>query len=346
VVDAIAHEYEFGDGDHMAGSRSQMDWFLYQVGMLSFRGFAQGKATWLLNYSWDGDKDVDKREAMKTLAASQVMLGVNFWDAPGHSMGGSNDPATRTEIFKWIEKHERTLYYPRKAIQPVGVYFSPESRNYDAAHFLPSYRGTILMLLQAHREIQVVTPRTLGEFHGSALILPDVSAISDVEGAELKKFVDGGGRVVLEGKNVAGLPESPLVTKIPSSPGVEHLAKLQKDFAGTSQSKPMELLRAVPENKDLKIEVSPLAVSYPAVVDGKLHIFFANFSGIVPHRVVKPTPESSASVTLTAGPKTTLTFLPFLGEEQTIAGKAAGSKMTFHLPAFDRGAVVWVNESK
>ena len=58
VVDAIAHEYEFGDGDHMASSRSQLDWFLYQAGMLTFRAFAQGKATWILNYSWDGDKNV------------------------------------------------------------------------------------------------------------------------------------------------------------------------------------------------------------------------------------------------------------------------------------------------
>ncbi len=43
VVDAIAHEYEFGEGDHMASSRSQFDWFNYQVGMHSFRAFAQGK---------------------------------------------------------------------------------------------------------------------------------------------------------------------------------------------------------------------------------------------------------------------------------------------------------------
>src|SRR5207245_922828 len=64
AVDAIAHEYEFGEGDHMASSRSQLDWFLYQAGMLSFRAFAQGKATWILNYSWDGDKNVDPREAM------------------------------------------------------------------------------------------------------------------------------------------------------------------------------------------------------------------------------------------------------------------------------------------
>ena len=89
VADAIAHEYEFGDGEHMASSRTQLDWFLYQAGMLTFRAFAEGKATWILNYSWDGDKNVDAREAMKNLASSQVMVGANFWDAPGHSMAGS-----------------------------------------------------------------------------------------------------------------------------------------------------------------------------------------------------------------------------------------------------------------
>ena len=75
----------------MASSRSPLDWFNYQVGMHTFRAFAQGKATWILNYSWDGDKKVDPREAMKNLAMSQVMDNANFWDAPGHSMAGSND---------------------------------------------------------------------------------------------------------------------------------------------------------------------------------------------------------------------------------------------------------------
>ncbi len=64
VVDAIAHEYEFGNGDHMASGRTPLDWFRYQVGMHSFRAFAQGKATWILKYSWDGDKKVAWSEAM------------------------------------------------------------------------------------------------------------------------------------------------------------------------------------------------------------------------------------------------------------------------------------------
>ena len=49
VVDMIAHEYEFGHGNHMASARAPLDWFAYQVGMHSFRAFAQGKATWILD---------------------------------------------------------------------------------------------------------------------------------------------------------------------------------------------------------------------------------------------------------------------------------------------------------
>ena len=173
VVDAIAHEYEFGNGDHMASGRTPLDWFRYQVGMHSFRAFAAGKATWILNYSWDGDKKVDARPAMQNLAMSQIMTGSNFWDAPGHSMAGSNNLDTRTKIFSWIEKHQETFYRPRSPINPVGVYFSPKTRDYHGADFISSYRGCLILLMQKHSEFQVVTPRTLADFKGDSLILPE-----------------------------------------------------------------------------------------------------------------------------------------------------------------------------
>ena len=345
VVDAIAHEYEFGGGDHMAGSRSQLDWLLYQVGMLSFRGFAEGKATWLLNYSWDGDKKVDAREAMKTLAASQVMVGVNFWGAPGHSMGGSNDAPTRTEIFRWIEKNEKVLYHPRLPVRPIGVYFSPASRNHDASRFLPEFRGIVLLLLQSHREVQIVTPRTLASFSGPALIFPSVSEVSDAEKQSLGKFVKDGGQVFVNGIDAANLADSPSVFRSSTSPGAEHLARLEKDFAKASETIDLGPLRTLPEDSALKIEAPPAVIAHAAKVDGKLHVFFINFSGIVPHKQVKPT-ESSARIILKAGPKATLSFLPFLGEEQTVKGEPSGDKMVFRLPPFERGAVVWLNDAK
>ena len=80
--------------------------------------------------------------------------------------------------------------------------------------------------------------------------------------------------------------------------------------------------------------------------DGKPHIFFANFSGIVSHHNVKPTPETSARITIAANANATLSFLPFLGAEQILTGERSGDKLIFRLPPFDRGAVVWLNDSK
>lgn len=346
VVDAIAHEYEFGDGDHMASSRSQLDWFLYQAGMLSFRAFAQGKATWVLNYSWDGDKGVDPREAMKNLAMSQVMAGVNVWDAPGHSMAGSNDLATRTEIFKWIEQHEKVFYHPRIPMHPVGVYFSPASRNFSAGEFLASYQGTLLMLLQNHIEFQVVTPRTLGAFNGEVLVLPDVGFLDDFENAQLKSFIGKGSRLVITGVDATTLGNLPRITRFKDCPGRNHLAALSKDFMQGSKDHPKEFFASIHVNGAMTVEASPFVATNTASVDGTPHVFFANFAGLVPHNMAIPRPEMNASITLPADRKCKLKFLAFLGETQDLDGKRQGNRMMFNLPRIERGAVAWIEEIK
>jgi hypothetical protein len=346
VVDAVAHEYEFGSGDHLAASRTQLDWFLYQAGMLSFRAFAQGKATWLLNYSWDGDKDVDPREAMKTLAASQLTAGVNFWDAPGHSMAGSNDLATRAQVFEWIARHEKTFYLPRTPMNPIGVYFSPATRNFDSARFLSSYRGIVLLLLQNHLEFQIVTPRTLTEFQGSTLILPDVSVMDASEQERLQSFLAHGRRLFVTGADVANFSSSPNAIHFSVSPGAAHLASLEKDFAAASQTVPTEFLAALAPNKDLVVTASPFVASNTASVNGQPHVFLVNFAGLVPHQNLKPSAEIGARVTIPASRKYVLRFLPFLGDEQVIVGTLSGDQRIFPLPAFDRSAVAWLADAK
>jgi hypothetical protein len=346
VVDAIAHEYEFGSGDHMASSRSQLDWFLYQAGMLSFRAFAQGKATWILNYSWDGDKGVDPREAMKNLFMSQVMAGVNVWDAPGHSMAGSNDLATRKAVFQWIEQHEKTFYRPRNPIHPVGVYFSPASRNYDASDFLASYRGILLLLLQKHREFQVVTPRTLTNFDGEVLVLPNVSVLPEKEKAQLQSFVSNRGRLVVTGADATGFAISDRILRFPVCPGKSHLAVLEKNFAEGSADNPSEFLKSLGVSEELRVEASPFIVANIASVDGKPHVFLANFAGLVPHKIAVPSPQNDVHISVPAGKKRTLHFLPFLGQPQAVDGREMGDRLIFLLPPIERGAVVWLEDAQ
>ena len=341
VTDAIAHEYEFGEGEHMASGRTQIDWFLYQAGMLTFRGFAQGKATWILNYSWDGDKVVDKREAMKNLAMSQVVTGSNFWDAPGHSMGGSNDLPTRRLIFDWIAANEKTLYSPRTPIEPVGVYFSPKSRDYDVSEFLPSYRGTLVALLQAHREFQVVTPRTLADFKGKTLVLPNVTTLNDTEKGQIASYAKNGGRLVITGADVTGLPKSDGVVRFKDCPAKAYFDGLKKDFPSGSQNPPTELLAAMDVKARIEVDAPATVAANVSRVDGAPHIFLANFTGLVRGKIATQTPVPGIRIRVPVSDGDTLAYLPFLGQTQMLHGSRHGGQIEFTLPPVERGAIVW-----
>jgi endo-alpha-1,4-polygalactosaminidase (GH114 family) len=342
VTDAIAHEYEFGNGEHMAASRTQMDWFLYQAGMLSFRAFAQGKATWILNYSWDGDKGVDAREAMKNLAMSQVMAGANFWDAPGHEMAGSNDLATRKEIFAWIEKNEKVLYLPRKPMKPVGVYFSPKSRDYSHPGYLSSYRGALVALLQAHREFQVVTPRTLATYRGEVLVLPNVGVLDEAEKQSLKSYAGNGGRLIILGTDATGLSASAKVV-VPTDSTRAYYEALDHDFAAAIANPPVDFLRAAEIKGEMELQAPPTVAANFAMVDETPHAYLANFGGLVPSKVAIPTPAVGILVKIPAGKGSVLTFLPFLGEARELQGEKNGDSVEFKLPPVERGAILWVN---
>jgi hypothetical protein len=342
VVDAIAHEYEFGGGDHMASARTPLDWFAYQVGMHSFRAFAEGKATWILNYSWDGDQKIDAREAMQNLAMSEVMAGANFWDAPGHSMAGSNDLATRKKIFGWIAEHEVTFYRPRRPIQPVGVYFSPKTRDYFAHDFIASYRGCLMLLMQTHREFQVVTPRTLAEFRGEALILPDVREVSAAEHGALKGLAAAGTRMVVTGRNGAGLAAGANVELFPDCPCRKYEKSLDANLEKTDLEQAKEFLTALRHQGEIEITASPQVATSIAMVEGKPHIFLANFSGLRGGANAVPTPQRGITLRLRRG--ATVRYLPFLGVVQEIRGTRDGDGFVFRLPDLGRGGVAWVEK--
>jgi hypothetical protein len=341
VVDAIAHEYEFGNGEHMASSRSPLDWFRYMVGWSSFRSFAEGKATWMLNYSWDGDKTIAASEAMQNLFMAELMAGVNVWDARGHVMSGSNDPATRRKVFAWIAQHEHTFYDPREPMHPVGVYFSPATRNFFTTEFLNSYQGIVILLLQQHREYQIVTPRTLQQFHGDTLVLPNVRILGDDEKQSLRSYVANGGKIVIAGHDETSLADNKNVIRMPC-PGQTYLAKAEKDFSAAQITTERAFLDALPSSTDLQLDAPPLVATQIASVNGKPHIFFANFTGLVPGKNATPLPATNIQVRIPAGRSSKLFLLPFLQEMQEIPGHRIGNQTVFVIPRIDRGAVAWL----
>ncbi len=341
VVDAIAHEYEFGTGDHMASSRNPLDWFSYQAGMHSFRAFAEGKATWILNYSWDGDKTVDRSESMLNLAMSEIMAGANFWDAPGHSMAGSNDLQTRRKIFSWIRSHEDTFYSPRTPIAPVGVYFSPLTRNLFAKDFVSSYRGILILLMQKHLEFQIVTPRTLSNFRGTSLVLPDARVLDDTEKSLLRAFAAKGNRLIITGENQTGLPESDAVRHFVKCPGKDYSASLSKDFETISPDQEREFFGALSSQSAIRVTGSPFLATSIARVGGLPHVFFANFAGLKGGSNPVQTAQTGVKVTIAGASKGHGVFLPFMGSEQPIEGVVGDDGTTYTLPTIEKGAVFW-----
>jgi hypothetical protein len=341
VVDAVAHEYEFGAGDHMASSRTPLDWFSYQVGMHSFRAFAQGKATWILNYSWDGDQKVDRREAMMNLAVSEIMAGANFWDAPGHSMAGSNDPPTRKKVFSWIKAHEKTFYTPRTPITPIGVYFSPQTRNLFAKEFIASYRGILILLMQKHLEFQVVTPRTLSDFNGATLILPDVRIVSDSEKSSLRTYVGKNNSLLVTGEDATGIGDNTNVIRFSKCPGKDYGAALQKDFDASTPEREHEFLESLKAEAAVQVVGSPMLATSIARVNGTPHVFFSNFAGLRGGVNPVQTPQTGVQVTISEATKGHGFFLPFLGDAQPLDGTVSARGVTYNLPAIAKGAVFW-----
>jgi hypothetical protein len=339
VVDAIAHEYEFAEGDHMAASRTPLDWFRYQVGMHSFRAFAGGKATWILNYSWDGDKKVDPREAMMNLAMSQVMDGANFWDAPGHSMAGSNDLEMRKKIFSWIHAHETTFYLPRLPIQPIGVYFSPKTRDYYADEFIASYQGVLILLMQAHREFQIVTPRTLAGFRGKTLVLPDVRVLDDTENKSLSEYASSGRKLVVTGTDSTQLKNVGI--RFPVCPGKEYMKILESDFDKADPSSQSAFLRTIAAPAEIEIKASPKIATSIAQVNGKTHVYFANFAGLTGGQNPVQTPQKEVRVAVRSASKGKAFFLSFLGQTRELQGVKSGDETAYALPPITKGGVFW-----
>jgi hypothetical protein len=222
----------------------------------------------------------------------------------------------------------------------VGVYFSPRSRDYTAKEFLPSYRGVMVLLIQQHRALQVVTPRTLAEFRGETLILPGVTVLNETERQELKAFAEHGGRLVVLGQDVSGIPQSTHKIVFPSDPARAYFNALESDFAAGSANPPQELLNALGSHDGIQLDAPTTVAANFAIVNGAPHMYLVNFGGLVPGKVVVPTPVNRIHVRIPAAMGNSLSYLPFLGAAQLVHGVERGELIEFTLPPLERGAVV------
>jgi hypothetical protein len=275
---------------------------------------------------------------------SEIAAGGNFWDAPGHVMAGSNDRETRWHIFRWIAANQSILYGTRQPMSPVGLYFSPRSRDYFGHDFLPEFQGCAILLMQKHWEWQVVTPRTLAEFQGDTLILPEVHFLSARERDALRRLLAAGKTVVITGHDETEFPESPRIIRLPNRPGAAYLESLDANLERSEPLRASALFATVHSNSDFEIQASPLVVTYIEQVNGRVHIFVANFRGLRAGENAVTIPEMNMTVTIPTAEKKSLHYLPFLGAIQTVRSERQGPRTVFHLPPIERGGVLWFAE--
>lgn len=374
VVDAIAHEYS--EGAYMAAGREPFDWFRYMAGMHTFRAFAGDKPSWMLSYSWDGEEQVEHSQAMQNLFMSHLIAGTNTWDARGHIMSGSNDYETRKKVFCWIGEYEQWFYSPRRPLKPVGVYFSPATRNYFSDSHVESYMGIITQLMHNHIEFQIVTPRSLNAFNGTLLILPDVRCLDEKEIAMLTKKTAAGMYLVSCGETgrydcYGMLKEefNPDLNNISQAPfEIEfnsiylkgrwfrnYLIKTRNTFdefassgnfsgADFSLSAVLFLDSLFHETRfepAIHIDAPPSVFAQTAQVEGSICIYLANFSGLKGGITSRQVQQDSITININKSLEiTNAEYLSFLNSIELLDVYQGEVSTVVRVPSLDKAGVV------
>lgn len=331
VSDVICHEFNPGERSSI---RTQKDWLTYMIGLESFRGFAQGKPTWMLSYSWSGEKLPSPQNAMENLAIANIVEGANMWDAARMVMSGSNNLAERKRIYTWIKKNEKNIYSPRTPINPVGIYFSPASRDYDPSHFVDEFAAQVARLMASHTEIQIITPRTLAKFHGKDLIFPYVSCVSS---DEIQKLVSLGrtgvsiradGRFGIYDELGTSAPFQMLNTLLKKASSKSSVGNLSEEYGlnvgpdGVRIDAPREVFTQIAQCQDCPT------------------VWIANFTGLGPKKSGQPTTVRGIKITFPEGSRGRVVYTPFLRESITIRSEKVNGRVSCTLPPVQNGAIV------
>lgn len=81
-----------------------------------------------------------------------------------------------------------------------------------------------------------------------------------------------------------------------------------------------------------------------ALVEGKPHVFLANFSGLKSDQVAVQTPVKDIKIRFRANAAAKVFYLPFLGEKKQLKARFRDGEVMCTLPIFEKGGVVWLEE--
>ena len=105
-----------------------------------------------------------------------------------------------------------------------------------------------------------------------------------------------------------------------------------------------ELLTHSKIDKRVVIEASPFVSTQVATVEGKPHVYLANFSGLKSDEVVDQISEKNIKIQFTVSSNAKIFYLPFLGEKQQLKTSFKNGKVVCVVPMLTKGGVVWAEE--
>ena len=119
------------------------------------------------------------------------------------------------------------------------------------------------------------------------------------------------------------------------------MAALEADFEHTTPDSQAAFLKNLESGSGIRIEASPQVATSVAMVQGKPHIFLANFAGL--QGGVNPVQTVQTGIRITVSPENSGPgfFLPFMGEVKEVKGMRDGGVVSYTLPPVSKGAVFW-----
>ena len=94
----------------------------------------------------------------------------------------------------------------------------------------------------------------------------------------------------------------------------------------------------------ITIDASPFISTQVALVEGKPHVFLANFSGLKNDQVVNQIPEKDIKINFRGTAGARVFYLPFLGQKQELKAQFRDGQVICTLPIVEKGGVVWLEE--
>jgi hypothetical protein len=246
------------------------DW-ISLIGMSKFAKAASGKKpSWIFTYGKEADDGL-------LVMAEALAAGNHPYETKIPLMTTTVGAAYRKRVFSWIKREETRLFASESAAK-VGVYFSPESRDYldqaigtglfattkskdqlwwsredvDSVYsltYLAEYRGMIKWLAHNHVPFDIVVRPDAAELSRyGTLIAPSLAAISDRDAELLDQYVANGGHLVVTGPKPATLDQfgnardAAVLKSLAARDSAQTLGRSTTDVNGRGVAQSAELL--------------------------------------------------------------------------------------------------------